>query len=102
MPLGPFRGENNGIETARRIYDQIAQATPRLIYEPPLRVTQTNDTVVIEFADHGTIASMPYRNIIAASFDIKDGKVAAYREYFGDIDPAAVAMMTASGLAKAG
>ena len=94
MPLGPYRGENNGIATARAIYEAIAAAQPRLVYEEPLRVSEAGSTVVIEFDDHGTIAGIPYRNRIAASFDVRAGKVAAYREYFGDIDPAVVALMT--------
>lgn len=93
MPLGPFRGETIGKSGAAKIYAAIASAEPRLIYEKPLRVTEHGDTVVIEFDDHGAIARMAYRNRIAASFDIRNGKVAAYREYFGDIDPAIVAMM---------
>jgi ketosteroid isomerase-like protein len=93
MPLGQFRGENKGMTVAKQIYAAIASASPRLIYEKPLRISEGDNTVVIEFDDHGTIAGYPYRNRIAASFDIKDGKVAAYREYFGDIDPAVVAMM---------
>ena len=93
MPLGAFRGENRGIAKAREIYAAIASASPQLIYEKPLRVSESEGTVVIEFDDHGTIAGYPYRNRIAASFDIQHGKVVAYREYFGDIDPAVVAMM---------
>lgn len=93
MPLGPYRGENRGIATARAIYQAIAAAEPRLVYEEPLRISEAGSTVVIEFADHGTIAGAPYRNRIAASFDVRDGKIAAYREYFGDIDPAVFALM---------
>ncbi len=96
MPLGAFRGENRGIAAARKIYEAIASASPKLIYEKPLRISESDNTVVIEFDDHGTIAGYPYRNRIAASFDIQNGKVAAYREYFGDIDPAVVAMMSNS------
>jgi ketosteroid isomerase-like protein len=93
MPLGSFRGENRGIAAAKKIYEAIAAASPKLVYEKPLRISESENTVVVEFDDHGTIAGYPYRNRIAASFDIKDGKVTAYREYFGDIDPAVVAMM---------
>jgi ketosteroid isomerase-like protein len=100
MPLGQFRGENKGIAKARDIYEAIASASPKLVYEKPLRISEGNNTVVIEFDDHGTIAGYPYRNSIAASFDIKDGKVAAYREYFGDIDPAVVAMMNGTSLSS--
>ncbi len=41
----------------------------------------------------GTILDMPYFNRIAASFDINDGKVYGYREYFGDIDMEAMNKM---------
>ena len=96
MPLGPFRGETVGRDGATRIYSVIAAAEPRLVYAEPMRVTESGNSVVIEFEDHGTIGGMPYRNRIAASFDVRDGKIAAYREYFGDVDPAIVALMTAS------
>lgn len=95
MPTGPFRGDNEGIEAARAICRGIAAASPRLVYDAPLRVSSAGSTVVIEFDDHGTIAQQPYRNRIAASFDVRDGKVAAYREYFGDIDPRIVSLMAA-------
>jgi pimeloyl-ACP methyl ester carboxylesterase/ketosteroid isomerase-like protein len=93
MPTGPFRGETRGIAAVRGIYDAIAQAAPRLVYEEPLRVTQSGDTVTIEFDDHGAVAGVAYRNRIAASYDVRGGKIAAYREYFGDIDPAIMRMM---------
>ncbi len=95
MPLGPFRGENRGKLAARQIYTAIAAARPRLVYETPMRVSESGQTVVLEFDDHGSIGGAPYKNRIAASFDVKDGKIAAYREYFGDIDPGVVAMMAA-------
>ncbi|MBY0507638.1 MAG: DUF2798 domain-containing protein [Bryobacteraceae bacterium] len=96
MPLGPFRGETVGKDGAARIYGTIATAEPRLVYEQPLRITEGGNSVVIEFDDHGSIGGMPYKNRIAASFDVQDGKIAAYREYFGDIDPAMVALLSAS------
>lgn len=94
MPLGPFRGETIGKGGAVRIYGAIAQAQPHIVYDEPLRISENGNTVVVEFDDHGTIGGMPYRNRIAASFDVKNGKIAAYREYFCDIDPSVVAMMT--------
>lgn len=94
MPVGAFRGETIGKAEVSRIYAAIEAAQPRLVYEEPFRVSVSGSCVVIEFADHGTIAGMPYRNRIAASFDIKDGKVHAYREYFGDIDPEIIRMMS--------
>jgi ketosteroid isomerase-like protein len=100
MPIGAFRGETRGKSDVAKIYLAIMQANPQLTYEEPLRVTTTGDSVVFEFEDHGTIAGLPYTNRIAASFDIKDGKVAAYREYFGDIDPAIVATMSGASNSK--
>ena len=97
MPLGPFRGDNHGIAAAREVYGAIAAAKPRLVYEEPLRISQSGTTVVIEFNDHGTIAGFPYHNRIAASFDVRGDKIASYREYFGDIDPALVRLMNGEG-----
>lgn len=93
MPTGPFRGETRGKTAVRRIYEAIAAASPRLTYEEPLRVSEAGDTVVIEFADHGSIAGVAYRNRITASFDVRGGRIAAYREYFGDVDPAIFRLM---------
>lgn len=101
MPLGQFRGENRGKDRATEICGAIASAAPDLVYEQPFRSSQNGQTVVFEFEDHGTIAGQPYRNRIAASFDIADGKVVQYREYFGDIDPAIVALMTNASLPTA-
>jgi ketosteroid isomerase-like protein len=97
MPLGPFRGVNKGIDKARAIYALIDAAQPRLMYEEPSRISSSAGCVVIEFVDAGTIAGQPYCNRIAASFDIRDGRVTAYREYFGDIDPHVVALMNSAG-----
>jgi ketosteroid isomerase-like protein len=100
IPLGPFRGENHSLATARKIYDAISVSSPNTIYDGPLRITESEQTVVIEFESHGIIDSHPYRNRIAASYDIRNGKVAAYREYFGDIDPVIVSFT--NGLARPG
>jgi ketosteroid isomerase-like protein len=96
MPVGAFRGETRGKAAVSDLYKAIEAAEPRLVYEEPLRVTASGTCVVIEFSDHGTIAGIPYRNRIAASFDIEDGKVLSYREYFGDIDPEIVRLMSAA------
>jgi ketosteroid isomerase-like protein len=98
MPIGAFRGENIGIERARNIYEAIAMASPRLTYEIR-RVVERGDTIVVEFDSHGSIAGMAYSNRIAGSFDVQNGRIAAYREYFGDIDQKIVAMMTNAEMA---
>lgn len=96
LPTGPFRGTTIGKPDVTKIYAAIEAAQPNLVYEAPLRVTAAGNSVVIEFADYGTISGIPYRNRIAASFDIEDGKVRAYREYFGDVDPEIIQTMSGS------
>ncbi|SFQ81197.1 nuclear transport factor 2 family protein [Hymenobacter arizonensis] len=87
MPVGPFKGRNEGRERAAECYRQIAASGPHILYEEPFRITANGDTVVLEFEDGGTLfGGTPYHNRIAASFDVRDGKIAAYREYFGEID----------------
>ncbi|MHA4846922.1 nuclear transport factor 2 family protein [Flavitalea antarctica] len=92
-PAGEFRGKNVGKARAKQFYDTITTAKADFIFSEPLRVTESGDTVVIEFTDEGTIMGFPYFNRIASSFDIKDGKIYSYREYFGDIDMDAMMKM---------
>ncbi|MBC7934148.1 MAG: nuclear transport factor 2 family protein [Rhizobacter sp.] len=94
-PAGAFRGKNVGKQKAIEFYNAIMAAKADFIFSEPIRVTAKDDTVVIEFTDEGTIMGSPYFNRIAASFDIKDGKVYGYREYFGDIDSDAMNKMQA-------
>ena len=92
-PAGEFRGMNVGKQRAKQFYDAITAAKADFIFSDPLRVTNNDDTVVIEFTDEGTIMGFPYFNRISASFDIKDGKIYGYREYFGDISMDAMMKM---------
>jgi len=94
VPVGVFRGKNTGKEKARQFYAAITAARADFVFSEPLRITSSGDTVVIEFTDEGTIMGKPYFNRIASSFDIRDGKVAGYREYFGDIDIDALLQMS--------
>lgn len=92
-PAGEFRGVNKGKAKAIEFYNAITFAKADFIFSDPIRVTANGDTVVIEFTDEGTIMGIPYFNRIASSFDIRDGKVYGYREYFGDIDMEAMNKM---------
>lgn len=92
-PVGEYRGKNVGKERAKVFYDAITAAKADFTFSEPLRVTSNGDTVVIEFTDEGTIMGQKYFNRIASSFDIKDGKIYGYREYFGDIDVQALSQM---------
>ncbi|NVO32275.1 nuclear transport factor 2 family protein [Hymenobacter lapidiphilus] len=98
MPVGPFKGRNVGRERAGECYRQIAASEPNIAYEEPYRTTASGETVVFEFEDGGTLfGSVPYHNRIAASFDVRGGQIAAYREYFGEIDVPLMASMAQSG-----
>lgn len=102
IPVGPFRGQNKGLERAQAFFDAVAAAKPNLTYNEPLRISSTGSTVVIEFADEGDLGGAAYKNRIAASFDIVNGRVAAYREYFGDIDIDSINLMAAAAAASKG
>ena len=93
MPVGRFRGEHVGRAEAAACYREIAASKPDLSFDPPLRVTRQEHTVVIEFEDHGTVGGHPYRNRIASSFDVRGERIRGYREYFGDVDPGVIARM---------
>ena len=96
IPVGPFRGLNSGKERAQAFFDAVAAASPNLTYREPLRICASDSTVVIEFDDDGDFGGVPYRNRIAASFDIRDGLIAGYREYFGDVDIDSINLMAAA------
>jgi limonene-1,2-epoxide hydrolase len=85
-PADGFRGKNVGKGRAAAFYHTITAAKPNFTFSKPLRITSNGFTVVIEFTDEGTLMGQPYFNRIASSFDIKEGKICGYREYFGDID----------------
>lgn len=93
MPVGAFRGLNTGKARAQVFFDAVAAANPNLTYREPLRICASDTTVVIEFDDDGDFGGFPYRNRIAASFDIRDGLICGYREYFGDVDIESITLM---------
>jgi ketosteroid isomerase-like protein len=95
-PVGEYRGENKGKERAAKFYQSITDAKADFIFSEPLRVTANGNTVVIEFTDQGTLMGNRYFNRIASSFDIRGEEICGYREYFGDIDVAALARMIPS------
>lgn len=94
IPVGPFRGLNTGKARAQAFFDAVAAARPNLTYREPLRVCASDTTVVIEFDDDGDFGGYPYKNRIAASFDIRDGLICGYREYFGDVDIESITLMS--------
>jgi ketosteroid isomerase-like protein len=102
IPVGPFRGLNRGKVRAEAFFAAVAAAKPNLTYREPIRVCASADTVVIEFDDDGDFGGYAYKNRIAASFDIRDGLITAYREYFGDIDLESIALMATAAASTEG
>lgn len=93
-PLGEFRGQNKGKDRAVEYYKQVNDFNARFDFHEPTRITADGNTVVIEFEDEGNIGGMSYKNLICNSFDIRGEQICGWREYWGDVDPKIVAMMT--------
>jgi ketosteroid isomerase-like protein len=90
MPAGQYRGEVTGKAQLAEMYQALRPyyVQSPLYTERVLRVLADEQTVVYEFTNHAVFpGNVPYHNQITFSFDIKDGKVTAYREYIGDISP---------------
>jgi ketosteroid isomerase-like protein len=84
FPTGRYHGLNEGKARAAEFFAYVTQAFGPGGLEVMLdRVTANETTAVFEFRDQGTLRGEPYRNRVAISLDVRDGKVAAYREYFG-------------------
>lgn len=83
FPIGKFHGLNVGKARAAEFFEYVTE-----VFSPGLsltldRVTSNETTVVFEFRDEGQMWGEPYKNRIAVSFDIRDDKIVAYREYLG-------------------
>ena len=61
----------------REVYSQGLQVVELL------RMTANEKTIVFEFRDEGLLRGEMYRNRVTVSWDIRDGRIASYREYFG-------------------
>ena len=94
LPFEEWRGEQRG---ANRVLELIAFERDvmqvRLRFGPA-RFVQHGATVGAEFAVTGQHRGGPYQNQLALFFDFDpDGRIAAWREYTGDVDPKAVAAL---------
>lgn len=89
FPAGEARGEIKGKKNLRQLYGYINKALggAPINVDETMRVTGGGNTVVFEFADSAIIKGEQYRNRVAFSFDVQDGKIISYREYIGDISP---------------
>lgn len=84
FPVGQYKGVHQGKEKAQEFFDYVSQVYSQGLHVVELlRMTASEQTVVFEFRDEGLMRGEMYRNRVTVSWDIRDGKIARYREYFG-------------------
>lgn len=83
FPMGPYHGLNVGKQRAAEFFQYVHETFRGGLTMSLDRVTSNATTVVFEFRDEGMMGDQPYKNRVAVSFDVRDDKICAYREYFG-------------------
>lgn len=86
LPYGPMANQNQGKDKALEYYKMASSNGTRLSFREPYRTYVSGNSVMFEFEDDGTIMNKAYRNRLAYSFDIRDGKICGSREYWGMVD----------------
>ena len=57
----------------------------RLTFSNPQYVLTNGNSVMFEFESEGLYVGKPYKGHNAIAFEVIDGKVMGFREYFGDL-----------------
>lgn len=88
FPQGRWLGEHRGRERAAEFFAYVSRVFPEGLTLTLDRVSASETSVVFEFRDEGTLVvpgqpPRPYRNRVAVSLDVRDGRISGYREYFG-------------------
>ncbi len=83
FPLGAYAGDNVGKERAIAFFQYVAETFNQGLTLTLDTVTYNDTTVVFQFRDEGVLWGNPYKNRVAVSFDVRDDKMCAYREYLG-------------------
>jgi len=87
FPTGKYLGTHAGKATAMEFFGYVSKVYPEGLKVTLDKVTVDGSTAIFEFRDEGTLVlpsgRQPYKNRVAVSMDFKDGKLVAYREYFG-------------------
>jgi ketosteroid isomerase-like protein len=82
FPTGKFKGENTGTEKAAEFFQYVSEVVfPEGLVLTLKRITSNDKTAVFEVTAEGKMFDQPYRNQAAISFDMRDNKICAYREY---------------------
>ena len=88
FPTGTHRGKFSGVagreEMIAKCNDH-TQAGDRLTLHPPQYVSSDGRSVIFEFDSEGLYGGQPYKGHNAIAFEVEDGKIVGFREYFGDL-----------------
>jgi ketosteroid isomerase-like protein len=90
-PVQPARGVFRGAQAREMMNSLIAQRTqtPNQLKFANVRTHQTQNSFLFEFDSEGKVSGHPYKGWNAIQISIgSDNKIASFREYLGDIDPA--------------
>ncbi len=83
FPAGPFQGWNYGRERAREFFSSVKQFFPYGLTLTVQQITSNATTIVFEVRSQGVMGERPYENQAAIALEVRDGKIASYREYLG-------------------
>lgn len=84
FPVGQYKGQHQGKAKAQEFFGYVREVYHQGLHVVELlRMTANEKTIVFEFRDEGMLRGEMYRNRVTVSWDIRDGKIASYREYFG-------------------
>ena len=88
FPMGAHRGKFSGAQGRQEMIAKCKDheaAGDRLTFHAPEYVLTSNHSVMFEFESEGLYGGNPYKGHNAIAFEIKDGKIVGFREYFGDL-----------------
>ncbi|MEL6555593.1 MAG: nuclear transport factor 2 family protein [Cyanobacteria bacterium J06621_11] len=88
FPMGTHRGKFSGAEGRQEMIAKCRDheaAGDRLTFSSPHYALSDESSVIFEFESEGLYAGEPYKGHNAIAFEVKDGKVVGFREYFGDL-----------------
>jgi ketosteroid isomerase-like protein len=84
FPQGKYQGLHCGKAQAEEFFKYVSELfSSGIEVTELLHVTASEERIVFEFRDEGSLRGQPYKNRVAISWDIRDGMIAGYREYFG-------------------
>ena len=83
FPMGRFKGVTRGREAVEAFFHHVRTAYPGGLFVTLDRVLTGETSVAFEFRDRGLLYGKPYANRVIIVLDVRDGRISAYREYFG-------------------